>query len=72
MPTNNPTLHTEAADRLMKVAEVAQRMSLSVRTIWKLHSRGDLPSVRIGGATRFRLSDVEEVIRNGLPASRSR
>jgi predicted DNA-binding transcriptional regulator AlpA len=40
---------------------VAKMLSLSTRTIWRLRSAGKLPQpVQIGGAIRWRLSDIEK------------
>lgn len=39
--------------------ELAERLSLSTRTVWRLLSAGKLPKpVSIGGSKRFRMSDV--------------
>lgn len=45
--------------QLLKVDEVAGRLGVSVRTVWRLVSKGELPKpCKIRGCTRFALSDV--------------
>jgi excisionase family DNA binding protein len=41
------------------VKELAEVLSVSQRTIFRLMERGDLPYYEIGRAKRFRKSDVE-------------
>ncbi|MFG0313129.1 MAG: helix-turn-helix domain-containing protein [Phycisphaerales bacterium] len=53
-------------DRLLKAADVARRLAISTRLVWRFRAEGKLPAVQIGGATRFRLSDVERFIREGM------
>ena len=44
---------TLAADPLYTVPEVAQYLRCSVRTVFDLVRRGDLPAVKIGRLTRI-------------------
>jgi excisionase family DNA binding protein len=51
---------------LLTVRELAARMKISRRHIWKLHSSGRLPgAVRLGRSVRWRASDVDEWDRLG-------
>jgi len=44
----------------LTVADVAERLTVSVPTIWRWAREGAIPSpVKIGGATRWKLSDLE-------------
>jgi excisionase family DNA binding protein len=52
-------------DRLIKVKEAASLLGVCVRTVWALRSRGRLTGVSVGGSTRFRLSDIQQIIREG-------
>jgi excisionase family DNA binding protein len=54
-------------DRLLRAEEAAKLLGIGKRTVWQLRSRGDLPAVAIGGATRFRMSDIQKLIANGGP-----
>ncbi len=57
-------LRTSAApDRLLTVAQVAAMLAISVRTVWKLCSTGDLPQpLHLGGSRRWRESDITKYI----------
>ncbi|MFG0244860.1 MAG: helix-turn-helix transcriptional regulator [Phycisphaerales bacterium JB052] len=57
------------SDRLLTVKEVAERLGISIRTVWSLRSSGRIPdAVKIGNATRWRRSEIETYIR-GLDAA---
>lgn len=57
------------SDRLLRVEEVAERLGISVRTVWSLRSSGRLPNaVKVGTSTRWRRSEIESYIR-GLDAA---
>lgn len=60
-------------ERLLFAKDVAQILRCSIRTVWYLRANGRLPAVKIPGtcATRFRLTDVELLMRGdraGSPA----
>jgi excisionase family DNA binding protein len=46
-------------ERLLRISEVAERLSVSPSMAWKLTATGELRSVRIGRAVRIRPSDLE-------------
>lgn len=46
-------------DRLMRIEEVAERLSVSRSMAWKLVAYGELRSVRIGRAVRVRPRDLD-------------
>jgi excisionase family DNA binding protein len=54
-----------AVERLLTKKEVARLLGCSVRMVERLVASGTLTAVRIRGAVRFRLSDVEQIIVNG-------
>ena len=54
-------------DRLITVKEAAQLLHVSVRFINQRLSTGVLARVKLGRATRVRLSDVTQVMRDGAP-----
>lgn len=58
---------------LATIQEVARRLGLTVRTVWRMISEGALPEpVRVGvRGTRFIASEIDAFIR-GLPPSTSR
>jgi len=45
--------------RLLRIEEIAERLSVSRSMAWKLIALGDLRSVRIGRAVRVRPQDLE-------------
>jgi excisionase family DNA binding protein len=58
------------APLMMTADEIAQSLQLSVRTIWRLKAKGDLPkAVKVGRAVRWKRSDILEWIEQGCPAS---
>ena len=54
--------------RLLTVKDVAARMSVSVRAVWNYRDAGRMPSpVKVGGAIRWRESDIDLWIAAGCP-----
>ncbi len=51
-----------ASGRLLRLDEVADRLSISKSMAWKLIAYGQIPSVRIGRAVRVRPADLEAYI----------
>ena len=64
----SPIGRLDLEDRLLRADEVAHLIGISPRAVWKLRSTGTLPPVGIWTSTRFRLSDVRRLIREGVPA----
>lgn len=57
---------TTGGDRLLGVRDVANRLGVSTRQVWKLVRLGRLPApVRLGRSVRWRESDISEFIRLG-------
>lgn len=48
-----------ANDVLITAVEAARRLSMSQRTIYRLLTSGELPSVKIRRARRIRVADLE-------------
>lgn len=57
-------LKTEVTqEKLISARTLANTLSTSVRTIWRLRSSGRLPKpVGVGGSIRWRASDIEKWI----------
>lgn len=53
------------AIRLLTVDQVAEGLAISTATVYRLVAAKELPKVRIGGSTRFRVADVETLIERG-------
>ncbi len=49
-------------ERLLKLPEVSDRLSLSRTAIYRLMEKGELQPVRIGGALLFPASSIERLI----------
>ena len=55
---------------LLNVIDVAARLRISPRQVWKLVSSGRLPEpVRLSRSVRWRESDIDEWIEAGCPAN---
>lgn len=58
---------------LITAEEFAELMQVSVRSIWRLRSAGEIPEpVRIGGTIRWRREEVRQWIEAGCPPRTSR
>ena len=52
--------------KLVDAHYLAEILSVSTRTVWRMRSAGELPSaVCLRGSTRWRLSDIEDWIESG-------
>jgi excisionase family DNA binding protein len=61
-------MNTEAQianDMLLRKKEVAERLACSPRTVDRLVNTGKLTRVRVLGAIRFRLSQVQTLVNGG-------
>ena len=56
---------SETKDRLLRADEAAALLGISRRMIHRLVATGDLDKVKLGKAARFRLSDVEALMKKG-------
>jgi hypothetical protein len=52
-------------DRLLTTPETATSLGLSPRSVGKLAEQGFLTRIKVLGATRYRASEVERLIREG-------
>lgn len=52
----------------IKPSQMARLLKVSMRTVWRLRARGDIPKpVVIGGAVRWRGPDIQEWMDGGCP-----
>jgi len=58
---------TKQDERLLTVADVQERLSVSRDTVGRLIASGDLTPVRIGRAVRIANADVDEFIARCKP-----
>jgi len=52
-------MSTVITQPLLSVPQAAELLSISVRTVYTLVDRGELPSIRVGGQIRFVPSVLE-------------
>jgi excisionase family DNA binding protein len=63
----NPTGTTDlGAARLLRIEDVADRLTVSRSMAWKLVAGGELRSVRIGRSVRVRPADLEAYVENAV------
>ena len=61
MITENEAAASErASDRLLRKPELAEKLSISKRTLDVWMKRGRIPFLKVGKSVRFRLGDVLE------------
>jgi excisionase family DNA binding protein len=58
----------EVSDRLIRATEAARLLGLSRQHVYRLADRGLIRVVRIGTAVRVPVSEVQRVMREGIPA----
>lgn len=51
-----------SADRLLTAEQVAERLSVSERYVWRLGREGELPRVQVGKYVRFDPADITAFI----------
>jgi excisionase family DNA binding protein len=55
---------------LLKARELAERLGISLRTVWRWTQSGELPApVRRGRIVRWKVEDIDQFVR-GLPVRR--
>lgn len=65
------SLQIQGQPVLLTAEEVALRLNVSERTLWRLLSAGKLPKpVRFGRNTRWKATEVAEWIQRGCPVER--
>jgi excisionase family DNA binding protein len=66
------TVTAETGPLLLSARTLAERLGVSVRTLWRLRTSGKLPQpVRLGGAIRWRAGEIEAWIEAGCPETRT-
>lgn len=65
---HNRTVSSVDEPLLITAAELADMMRISLRSLWRMRSVGQLPQpIRLGGTVRWRLAEVKEWIDLGCP-----
>ena len=56
---------------LISAEQLAEKLNISARTVWRLLSRGHIvPPVKFGGTTRWELAKIEQWIEAGCPCQK--
>ena len=50
---------------LLRMRDAAELLQVSERSVRRMIARGDLPSIRLGGARRIRVRDIRDLIERG-------
>jgi excisionase family DNA binding protein len=53
------------SERLLSVRDVAERLSVSTKTVYRLKSEGQIGFIKVGGSLRFREKDVTDFENRG-------
>ena len=56
----DPTVQGPHVAKLLTVSDVAELLSVSETTVYRLRCRGEISFVKVGGSLRFRPADVAE------------
>ena len=60
---------TTDAPMLLDANALAEKLSVSKATVWRMRDAGKLPQpVRLGACVRWKLADVERWLADGCPA----
>ncbi len=63
MCSSDPKNPNPELGQLVNVKEVARKLAISTRTVWKLVASGDLPPpLKIGGARRWHQADIQAFV----------
>ncbi len=47
---------------IMKIGELAAYLKMAEKTLYRLASKGEIPGFKVGGAWRFRKSEIDKWI----------
>ncbi len=65
---HNKSSTSERRPALVSAQELAEMLQISTRTLWRLRASGQIVEpLKIGGATRWRLDEVDDWISRGCP-----
>ena len=70
MPTTNEQKrqNEEPSLLLLSAQNLAKRLAISVRTLWRLRTSGKMPKpVKLGGTVRWRAEEIDAWVQAGCP-----
>lgn len=65
MSKNSVSSESSIGRRLLTIAQAAEEVNCSRRTIWRLAARGELRIVRLGRAVRIDAASIADLIQRG-------
>lgn len=57
---------------IMTIRELAAYLKMAEKTLYRIAGEGDVPSFKVGGAWRFRKSEIDKWIENQEKAGKRR
>ena len=69
MGSQDPVVSEASGDRLLTKKDVAFKLACSVRSVDRLVCLGKLARIAVLGGKRYRLSDVEAIVKGGAASS---
>lgn len=63
---NTAALSAHTEDRLVRKRDAAKRLDISTRTLDRIVADGRLEKVFVGASPRFRNSDLDRIVAEGL------
>lgn len=67
-----PTADAKTADEIFTLEEVSTYLKAGKRTVYRLAQNGEIPAFKLGGTWRFRRSELDRWIADGIAASRKK
>lgn len=67
-----PTAAAKTADEIFTLDEVSAYLKAGKRTVYRLAQNGKIPAFKLGGAWRFRRSELDRWIADGIAAARKK
>lgn len=67
-----PTAVAKTADEIFTLDEVSAYLKAGKRTVYRLAQNGEIPAFKLGGTWRFRRSELDRWIAEGIAAARER
>ena len=66
---NNQSENTSSLPELLNVSQLATFLCLSVRTVWRLNAKGELPKpLRLGRSVKWRKNEIIQWLASNCPS----
>jgi len=67
-----PTAAAKTGDEIFTLDEVSAYLKAGKRTVYRLAQNGEIPAFKLGGTWRFRRSELDRWIDDGVAAARKK